>query len=322
MINELKIAVIIPAYRVKKHIHDVVNNLPDFIDSIIVVDDKCPDNSGHHILEKNKNKKLIVEFHEKNKGVGGAVITGYKKAIEINSDIVVKMDGDDQMDPMFLPLLITSLTESNAGYSKGNRFNDFAALKSMPKIRLFGNSILSFLVKVCAGYWDIMDPTNGYTAIKIDVIKKLNFENISNRYFFETDMLINLNIRNIGIIDIPMPAKYGNEESSLNISNIIRKFPIQMLKGLIRRIFLKYFIYNFNMFSIYLISSFLFISWGIIFGGFHWYMNSIKNIQTPTGTIMLAILPLMLGIQFLLQALSIDIHSIPKVNFNDSSKSH
>ena len=319
MINNKKIAVVIPAFKVKKHIENVINNLPVDIDFIIVVDDKCPEQSGTFIQQNvsPSNPKIHVIHHEVNKGVGGAVISGYYKAIELDADIVIKMDGDDQMDPEFIPQLVNSLTKTNAGYSKGNRFNDFASLKNMPKIRLFGNSMLSFSVKACSGYWNIMDPTNGYTAITNNVMEKLNLDNISKRYFFETDMLIKLNIRDIGIIDIPMPAKYGDEESSLSLTNVIFKFPGLMIIGFIRRIFLKYFIYNFSMLSIYLITGFVFIIWGISFGGWHWYQNALLEKVTPTGTVMIAVLPLILGVQFLLQALSIDINSIPKVSSNE-----
>ena len=309
MFYEKQISVVIPAYKVRQHIKNVVLTVPDFIDNIIVVDDKCPNGSSDIIKEL---EKVIVINHVDNQGVGGAVISGYKKAIKLNSDIVVKIDGDGQMNPMYMKSLIIPLIENKADYTKGNRFNDFIALKSMPKVRLFGNSFLSFMVKVSSGYWNIMDPTNGYTAITSNAINGLNLNELSKRYFFETDMLINLNIENSVVKDIPIPAKYEDEESSLDIKNVILTFPLKMLKGLCKRIFYKYYIYDFNMASIYLVLGLPMVLFGTSFGLYRWIFGSIEDIENSSGTVMLAVLPIILGVQFLLQAISIDIDNVPR----------
>ncbi|PPK59398.1 glycosyl transferase family 2 [Malaciobacter marinus] len=191
--NNLKISVVIPSYKVDKHIENVIKNIPNFVNNIIVVDDKCPQNSGK-IAEDLDDKRVIVCYHSENSGVGGAVVTGYKKALELDIDIVIKIDGDGQMDVNYMQQLIQPLLDGRADYTKGNRFTDFKALRKMPKIRLFGNSGLSFLVKAASGYWNLMDPTNGYTAINKHALEELDLDNIAKRYFFESDMLINLNI--------------------------------------------------------------------------------------------------------------------------------
>ena len=304
------ISVVIPTYKVSKQIKDVVNNLPSFIDNIIIVDDKCPDKSYEIVKDI---KKVLTINHINNLGVGGAVISGYKKAIDLNSDIVVKIDGDGQMDANFIEALITPIIESKADYTKGNRFKDFEALKSMPKIRLFGNSALSFMVKVASGYWNIMDPTNGFTAINKKAISGLNLSKLAERYFFETDMLINLNIENCIVKDISIPAKYEDEESNLKIRNVMLTFPPKMFKGLSKRIFYKYYIYDFNMASIYLLLGLPMVLFGSIFGTYRWIISIITNIETGTGTVMLSALPIILGVQFLLQAISIDIDNIPNI---------
>ena len=303
------ISVVIPTYKVSKHIKDVVDALPNFIDNIIVVDDKCPQESSN--IVKNLDKVVLVN-HNINQGVGGAVISGYRKALELDSDVVVKVDGDGQMDSKYIESLIIPLVENKADYTKGNRFNDFQALKSMPKIRLFGNSVLSFMVKVASGYWNIMDPTNGFTAITSKAINGLNFDGLAKRYFFETDMLINLNLENCVVKDIPIPAKYENEESNLNIKHVMMTFPQKMLKGLAKRIFYKYYIYDFNMASVYLLFGLPMFLFGMIFGSYRWIVAIIQNIENSTGTIMLAVLPIILGVQFILQAISIDMNNIPK----------
>lgn len=244
--------------------------------------------------------------------LGGAVVTGYKKALELYSDIIVKIDGDGQMDVNYMQKLIQPIIDGKADYSKGNRFTDFKALRAMPKIRLFGNSGLSFLVKAASGYWNLMDPTNGYTAINKHALEELDLDNLAKRYFFESDMLINLNIENAVVSDVEIPAKYGDEKSSLSVTKTLVGFPPKLFKGLCKRIFLKYFIYDFNMLSLYLILGLPMILFGTGWGIFKWIQSIIIGVETSTGTVMLAVLPIILGTQFLLQAIQIDMNNIPR----------
>lgn len=305
------ISVVIPSYKVSKYILDVIKDIPEFVNHIIIVDDKCPQNSGQ-IAKTSTDNRVIVCYHEKNLGVGGAVVTGYKKALELNSDIVIKIDGDGQMDVNYMQKLIQPILDGKADYTKGNRFTDFKALRAMPKVRLFGNSGLSFLVKAASGYWNLMDPTNGYTAINKHALEELDLDNIAKRYFFESDMLINLNIENAVVVDVEIPAKYGDEESSLSITKTLVGFPPKLFKGLCKRIFLKYFIYDFNMLSLYLVVGLPMLFFGIVFGSIKWIEAIVNNIETSTGTIMLAVLPIILGTQFILQAIQIDMNNIPR----------
>ncbi|MDG2332129.1 MAG: glycosyltransferase family 2 protein [Flavobacteriales bacterium] len=309
-----KIAIVIPAYKVGGHICNVLNAVPSGIDHVIVVDDACPEGSGK-VVEKNSFEQiesLVVLYHQKNRGVGGAVVTGYKKALELGCDVVVKIDGDGQMDLDQIPAIVRPLMLNKADYVKGNRFVDFKALRSMPKLRLIGNSVLSFTLKVVSGNWHIMDPTNGYTAINALALKRINLDEISKRYFFESDMLINLNIHKCVVRDVPMAAFYGDEESSLSVRKVLFQFPFYLLRGFIKRIVLKYFIYDFNMASIYILFGFPMLIWGILFGAYEWWLHATAGTITPTGTVMLSVLPLILGTQLILQAITIDINSIPK----------
>jgi dolichol-phosphate mannosyltransferase len=313
MYKELKIGVVIPTFKAEKHIQLVIDGLPDWIDYIIIVDDCCPNKSGYLVQKNNKtDSRIHVVFHDKNQGVGGATVSGYKKGLELGVQIIVKMDSDDQMDPSFISELLDPIVNNKARYAKGNRFVDFKALRSMPRMRLMGNSALSFMVKAASGYWTIMDPTNGFTAISNIAIEKLNLDNLSKRYFFESDMLINLNIQSTVICDIPIPARYGNEDSSLSIWNTMYKFPPRLLKGLLKRFFFKYLIYDFNMASIYTLVGFPLLMWGIVYGLFKWIQNYYLGQETPAGSVMLSVLPLILGTQFLLSAINIDINSTPK----------
>jgi len=309
MFENHTIAVVIPSYKVSKYLKDVVQSIPDFVDFIIVVDDRCPEKSYTVVDE---SEKIFIVRHESNLGVGGAVVSGYKKAINLNADYVVKIDGDGQMDANYMSELIEPLVIEEADYTKGNRFLNFSALRKMPKVRLFGNSALSFMVKASSGYWNIMDPTNGYTAISRKALNRLNLGGLAKRYFFESDMLINLNIQGCVVKDISIPARYSDESSSLSVVKTLFEFPYKLLKGLIKRIFYKYFLYDFNMASVYMLFGIPMLMFGSVFGSYRWYMAVEYGVNNPTGTIMLSVLSIILGIQFLLQAISIDIVNIPK----------
>jgi dolichol-phosphate mannosyltransferase len=308
---DVDIAVVIPAFKVVDHMKDVILSIPDSIHHIIVVDDKCPFASGKE-AEKLSQNNVTVIYHEQNQGVGGAVITGYKKALELGCDIVIKMDGDGQMDSKYIDRLIEPLIKNEADYTKGNRFTNFTSLKSMPKIRLFGNSVLSFIVKMASGYWNIIDPTNGYTAIHKRFLEKVNLDKLSKRFYFESDMLINLNIINGVVKDIDIPAKYEGEGSSLSIQRAMIQFPPRLLKGFLKRIFLKYFIYDFNMASVYILIGLPIFLLSVLFGITEWIDSAITGMPRSAGTIMLVALPIIISFQMLLQAIQIDINSVPK----------
>jgi hypothetical protein len=244
--------------------------------------------------------------------VGAAVVTGYKKALELGCDIVVKIDGDGQMDPTCIGDFIEPLLRDKADYCKGNRFRSYRALKSMPKIRLFGNSGLSFLIKGASGYWNIMDPTNGYTAIHRRVLEKLILDRLSKRYFFETDMLFHLNLINAVVKDVDISAKYSSENSSLSTGKALLQFPPRLLLRMIRRIFLKYYIYDFNMASVYIVIGLPVFAASVIYGILEWIESAVTGVPRSAGTIMLVALPIIISFQMLLQAIQIDINSVPK----------
>jgi dolichol-phosphate mannosyltransferase len=313
MNNDPKIAVVVPAFKVVDSIKKVILSIPTNIDHIIVVDDHCPLSSGKE-AEKINQPNVTVIYHEQNQGVGGAVITGYKKALELKCEIIVKIDGDGQMDPHFIERLIAPLIANEADYTKGNRFVNFKALKSMPKIRLFSNSLLSFMLKIVSGYWNVMDPTNGYTAIHRRVLNKLNLGKISKRFFFESDMLIHLNIIRAVVKDIDIPARYEGEKSSLNIRKAILQFLPKLFSRFFRRIFFRYFIYDFNMASVYMILGLPLFAGSVLFGIIEWIDSAVTGRPRSAGTIMLVALPIIISFQMLLQAIQIDINSVPSKN--------
>jgi len=240
------------------------------------------------------------------------MITGYKRSLELDSDITIKIDGDDQMDSSNIPMLIKPLIEGKADYTKGNRFRDFKALKQMPAIRRMGNLGLSFLIKAASGYWNIFDPNNGFIAINKDTLRSLNFEKIYKRYFFESSMLIELYYSNAVITEIPMKARYGDEKSSLSVTRTLFGFPPKLLKAFIRRIILKYFLFDFNIASVYILFGVPFFIFGVIYGILNFIKYASSHVGAPTGTVVIPTLLIILGFQLLLAAISYDIINYPK----------
>jgi hypothetical protein len=188
----------------------------------------------------------------------------------------------------------------------------------MPRLRLFGNSLLSFFIKFASGYWNLMDPTNGYTAIHRRVLTELNLDRLDRRYFFESDMLISLNIVGAVAVDVPMPARYGRENSSLSVSRAAAVFPLKILRGLARRLVFRYFIYDFNMASVYMLLGVPLLLFGVGLGIVEWYLSLATGAPRALGTVMLVVLPIILGFQMLLQAVSIDIAAVPRRPGNGS----
>ncbi len=309
-----KIAVVIPYYNASKHIVNVVNKLPDFIDAIYIVDDKSPEQLPTTELEKVENyKKTIIINSERNEGVGGATKRGFLKAIDDKMEFVVKVDADDQMDISNIPDLLKPLILNEADYAKGNRFRDFKSLRKMPVMRKFGNLFLSFLTKIATGYWDMFDPTNGFFAVKTCFLDNADFSNISNRYFFESSLIAEMYFQDTRIKDVPMPAVYGDEESSMTVWKMPFVFFPRLLKTFIKRIVKTYFIYDFNMSSVYIILGLPLFLFGAIFGIYKWWYYTSIDASAPTGTIMLITLSIILGFQLLLQAIHYDITRTPKV---------
>lgn len=303
----MKIAVVIPSYKVKQQINIVLKKIPSFVDKIYVIDDGCPEGSGEAVLSENLSDKISVIFHKLNLGVGAAVKTGFIQALKDGNEIIVKLDGDGQMDPKHLPLLINPIKEQLCDYSKGNRFINIREISSMPKIRIFGNLMLSFITKFSSGYYDIFDPTNGYLAINTKVLKKIDLNKLDDRYFFESDMLFRLNLIDAYVLDIPINANYGDEKSNLKIIPTIFSFSKKHFKNLFKRIFYKYFLQDFNIGSIYLVLGCILFFFGLIFGVLSWYETAITGVSRTAGTVMIAVLPILVGFQLLLSFLNFDM---------------
>jgi glycosyltransferase involved in cell wall biosynthesis len=311
-INNSRIAVVIPCYRVQGRVLNVIAGIGNEVWRVYVVDDACPDRSGKYVQDHCLDRRVQVIYHEQNQGVGGAVMTGYQSAIAEGADVIVKVDGDGQMDPAFIPAFIAPILRGEADYTKGNRFFDLEKIRAMPKARLFGNAVLSLMSKLSSGYWNLFDPTNGYTAIHADVARRLPFGKISRRYFFETDILFRLNTLRAVVIDVPMAAHYDNEVSSLKISKIISEFFFKHLRNFVKRIFYNYYLRDLSLASIELPLGLLLFMFGLIFGLWHWAISIRTGVTTPAGTVMLSALPVLMGLQLMLAFLAYDIASVPR----------
>jgi dolichol-phosphate mannosyltransferase len=307
------VTVVIPCYNVARHIEAVIGDLPADIAWIIAVDD-CSSDHTDAILDRlaQADSRIICLRHEKNQGVGGAVLTGFKKSLELHSDIIVKVDGDHQMDSTYMPALIKPLVENNADYTKGNRFRDLKALRQMPVLRRIGNLGLSFCIKAASGYWNIFDPSNGFVAISNEMLQSIRLENIHKRYFFESSMLIELYYSNAVIQEIPMKARYGDEKSQLSVTRTLFEFPPKLIKAFFKRIILKYFLFDFNIASLYLLFGVPFMVIGTVYGVTNFITYSQHNVGAPTGTVVIPTLLIILGFQLLLSAISYDITNYPK----------
>lgn len=306
MHNNLKIAVAIPCYKVEQHLQQVVAGLPDFVDSILLVDDCSPDGTPQ-LVDKlaASDPRIIALHHKENLGVGGAMRTAFSKVLETDIDVVVKLDGDGQMDSRYISPLVEAL--AHAEFAKGNRLFDRAMLRRMPALRRLGNMGIGFMVKASSGYWNVSDPVNGFFAIRTSTLKHMELERLSQRFFFESSMLIELHYTGARIKEVSMPAIYGDEKSNLSIGKTLFSFPPRLFVAWLRRIHLSYFVFDFNICSLYLLiglPSFLF---GLIFGICEWIHYASINSPSPTGTIMVAVLTFILGFQMLLAAAQYDV---------------
>jgi dolichol-phosphate mannosyltransferase len=308
-----KVAVVIPCYRVVPFILDVIRRIGPEVHAIYCVDDACPNASGEHIRSGCSDPRVVVLSHPENKGVGGAMMTGYWKAVQNGADVVVKIDGDGQMNPEMIGRFLRPILLGRADYTKGNRFFKIDSLRSMPKIRLFGNAALSFFTKISSGYWHIMDPTNGYTAIHQRVLSQLLEEKISARYFFESDLLFRLNTIGAVVEDVPMEANYEHLQSNLRIRAVILPFLGRNLFNTVKRIFYNHFLRNFSVASLEFVLGSASLLFGLVFGLDRWARSISSGLPVTSGTVMLAALPTILGMQLLLSFIAFDMRSTPYV---------
>jgi dolichol-phosphate mannosyltransferase len=308
------IAVILPCYRETSHILSVIKKIGSEVLTIYVVDDACPDLTGAFVQDNCTDKRVRVITQDVNSGVGGAMVTGYQQALKDGHDILVKIDGDGQMNPNLVPKLITPILEKKADYAKGNRFHKIDSVMAMPKFRIFGNVCLSFLSKISSGYWSVFDPTNGFTALHRTAAERLPFESIAKGYFFESDILFRLGMIRAVVEDVPMEAVYGSEVSGMSILKIIPEFIAKHFLNTCKRIYFNYFLRDFGLTSFQFLFGNILLWFGVIFGTTQWYESELSGIPATAGTVVLAALPIILGSQFMISFFNSDIKNVPTIS--------
>jgi glycosyltransferase involved in cell wall biosynthesis len=234
-----KIGVVTAAFNEERFIREVVETMPPFVDRIYVTNDASTDSTGNILACINDNRLAIIT-HLKRMGAGAATLSGYKKACEEKIDIVAVMAGDGQMDPALLDKIVDPVVEGKADYSKGDRLSIGKNLKGMPAWRALGNFILTYLTKIASGYWHIVDPQNGYTAISREVLEKIDLDNIVKGYYFENSLLVKLNVLNARVVNVPIPARYRGEKSKISYPSFIVNTGWLLVRDFLWRIWVKY----------------------------------------------------------------------------------
>jgi glycosyltransferase involved in cell wall biosynthesis len=309
-LEEAGVWLVIPCYKVRDHILRVIEKTPPWVEGIVCVDDACPEASGDFIEANNSDPRVTVVRLPKNQGVGGATLAGYAEAARRGGRVLVKVDGDDQMDLGYAAQLVAPILLGEADYAKGNRFTSISHLATMPTVRVLGNAMLSFAAKLSTGYWNIFDPTNGYTAIEANVAQLVMQKRVARRFFFETDLLYHLGTLRAVVRDVPMPARYADEVSNIRIERIIGPFALRHARNFFQRVLGQYFVRDFSAASLELVFGLLFLLFGVGYA-LSYLANRIPGQAASAGVVMLAALPVILGVQFLLQALNFDVLNVP-----------
>lgn len=311
MYRNIEVAVVIPCYNEEKLIGKTVKRLPDFVDHIIAVNDASTDKTLDKLHELAKdNKKVVVIDNEKNLGVGGALMAGYRYALEkTSSEAIGIVAGDDQFDTSYLGPMLDEFIEGKYDYVKASRFFHREAFKTMPRYRQFGNIFISLLTKFSTGYYTITDITNGCGWLRRSILQKVNFDFVQQRYDYETSMLTALSIAGAKIKDHAVPAYYGEEKSTIKLIPTALRNLRAVWVGFWRRMYYKYVLYSFHPIALFLLSGLALAGFGLVLGIYIAYVRIFNGESPSTGTVMLVVLPLFLGFQFLLTAITMDMNN-------------
>lgn len=304
----MKVICVIPTYRAKDTVASIAKKSLDYVDEVIVVDDACPEGSGSSA--DGLDKRITVVYRDKNGGVGAATKTGITLALDCQADVIVKLDADGQMEPSLIPDLISPLISGWSDMTKGTRFDSPEDLEGMPKGRLLGNSALTLINKFTTGYWSLNDPTNGFIAITKQLANELKWEKVSDDYFFESDLLFRARLVGAIISQMRMRSTYKNEHSDLKPLKVVFPFLAKHAKNQIKRLLYLYFVREWNLGTIYLLSAGGAFLVGVVASFLAIEQSSFGNVGT--GTAVLASLGFILWVQFVSQFLAIDVTSEPK----------
>ena len=310
MYKGLRVAVVIPAFDEEALIGQTVSSVPDIADHVIVVDDASTDATAEKARVAG-DERLEVISHERNLGVGGAILTGHRRAIQLDADVSVVMAGDAQMDPDHLPALLDPIAEDGYDFAKANRFFDFDSYEGMPRTRAVGNVAVGFMAKASTGYWHLFDPLNGYTAVRTDRLKRLPLDRVRRDYSFECDLLTYLNIIGAKGKDVPVPAVYAEERSGIRLFSAGRKLMWSLWKGFWRRMLWKYLLWSFSPVAIFLFGGLALCLWGVGFG-VGVAISTLGPPEASAAAVLISVGPLLVGINLLTVSWVLDVLGSPR----------
>jgi glycosyltransferase involved in cell wall biosynthesis len=305
-----RIAVVVPAYNEEDLIGETLDGIPDYVAKIYVVDDGSADMTGAIIDDyAHRDPRFVAIHHNPNRGVGAAITTGYLQAVEDGMDIAAVMAGDNQMDPAYLPALLDPIVEGRADYTKGNRLINDAYLKGMSGWRRFGNSLLTFLTKVASGYWQMMDPQNGYTAISTKTLETLPLDSVYQGYGYCNNLLVWLNICGMRVQDVAIPARYGRERSGIRYSTYIPRVSKLLLNNFLFRLKTKYIQMGFHPLAFFYVAGAVLTPLGVLGGLVTLWEKFVMGYPVLFVHGVLSFLVFMMGMQFLLFAMLFDMQA-------------
>jgi glycosyltransferase involved in cell wall biosynthesis len=303
-----RVGVVVPAYDEEALIGATLAGIPPLVDRIFVVNDGSTDHTAERALELG-DPRVEVLTHERRSGVGAATLTGYRRALADGLDVVVVMNGDNQMEPTDLPKLVEPVARGEVDYAKANRLSTGQAWQLIPKTRFFGNAILSMLTKIASGYWHVADSQSGYTAVSREMLEELDLDHIYTNYGFPNDMLVHLNVWNARVHDIPSRPIYGvGERSDLRYRHVVPRIAWLLLKGFFWRLWEKYVKRDFHPLVFFYVMGFIATVAGVLLGlvvvGYR-----IAGYSIPIATVVLVALLVISGLQFTLFAMWFDMES-------------
>lgn len=305
MYRGLSVAIVVPAHNEERLIARTVSTMPELVDHIIVVDDASSDGTAEAAKAVGDSRTQVITLIE-NQGVGGAILTGHAQALVLDADVSVVMAGDAQMDPDYLPALLDPIAAGEAQFTKGNRFYGKGSFSGMPAHRIVGNVALSFLTKAASGYWNLFDPLNGYTAISRQALQRLDLKQVARRYEFENDLLIHLNILRVPAVDVPIPARYGDEVSGINLRKQAPRALAHLTRGFWTRMMWKYVLQSFSAVALMFFGGLALTAVGLVIGA--WTVaHTLGPATASAGTVVLTVAPLLSGFHMLLFAMLLDI---------------
>jgi glycosyltransferase involved in cell wall biosynthesis len=306
--DEKRVGVVVPAYDEEELIGATLEGIPTLVDRIFVVNDGSSDRTAE-VARATGDGRVEVISHERRSGVGAATVTGYRRAIADGMDVVVVMNGDNQMDPEDLPKLVAPVARGEVDYAKANRLATGQAWQLIPKTRFFGNAILSMLTKVASGYWHVADSQSGYTVVSREMLELLDLDHIYTNYGFPNDMLVHLNVWNARVRDFPSRPIYGvGERSNMRYRHVVPRIAWLLVRGFFWRLWEKYVKRDFHPLVFFYVMGFIATVAGVLLGlvvvGYR-----IAGYSIPIATVVLVALLVISGLQFTLFAMWFDMES-------------